>query len=377
MSRRPLMRIPYTSALPPARIVPSDATDHARAVTALKQFLSNSPNRKKSLSSDEPRTDHPRTVLLTGAGISVPSGLSDYRGPKGTYRTNPAYRSIYYHEFVESHESRKRYWARSFLGWPAVERSRPNAAHHAVAALGALGFCNGVITQNVDSFHPAAHPALQTVEIHGALRTLVCIGCRRPYPRTEFQRVLAELNPAWAQLLREAIVSGADEKENPVERAGFGIKTNPDGDVDLPGAPYTTFRYPACPRCMAEPRASGLDGGEVETTVDTEGGWTSGPGILKPGVIMFGESVNPSTKESAQRLIDEADQLLVIGSSLATMSALGLVRKARASGKAVGVVNLGGVREETEIFKDNDGGVRLEMAAEKILPAVVEALRRG
>lgn len=129
-----LMRIPYTAPLPAPTIIPTTATTISGAVAALHDFLT--PASSTS------------TVLLTGAGMSVASGLADYRGTKGTYTLNKTYRPIYFHEFVASHEARKRYWARSFLGWPNLNRSKPNAAHHAVARLGELGYISSVITQS-------------------------------------------------------------------------------------------------------------------------------------------------------------------------------------------------------------------------------------
>ena len=135
---KPLMRIPYTGPLPPAVIVPSTANTLPGAVHALERFFCYRPQRQAG------------TVLISGAGISVASGLADYRGTEGTYRQNPAYRPIYYDEFVNSHEARKRYWARSFLGWTNLHKARPNSAHLAVKALGDLGYVSHVITQSID-----------------------------------------------------------------------------------------------------------------------------------------------------------------------------------------------------------------------------------
>ena len=89
-----------------------------------------------------------KAVLLTGAGISVASGLADYRGIGGTYTLNKTYRPIYYHEFIANHEARKRYWARSFLGWTNLHKARPNVAHFAVKDLGKMGLVSSVITQS-------------------------------------------------------------------------------------------------------------------------------------------------------------------------------------------------------------------------------------
>ena len=136
------MRIPYTGPLPPPIIIPRSANTPSGALSALQNFLTG-PSAQQG---------NPKTVLLTGAGISVASGLADYRGTNGTYTQNKSYRPIYYNEFVNGsqsgHEARKRYWARSFLGWTNLHRARPNSGHWAVKSLGDMGFLRSVITQS-------------------------------------------------------------------------------------------------------------------------------------------------------------------------------------------------------------------------------------
>jgi len=161
------------------------------------------------------------------------------------------------------------------------------------------------------------------------------------------------------------------------------MKTNPDGDVDLPGAPYSTFRYPACPHCLANPPIA-ADGTRTKVEVDDEGAWkpASTAGILKPSVVMFGESIAASVKEAAEQAIDGSGRLLVLGTSLATYSAWRLARKAQEQGMPIGILNLGGVRGEEMFFKNLPGGqqgeagVRVEMGTDKILPGLVNQLRR-
>lgn len=155
----PFMRIPYTGPLPPPLIIPSNANTPAGAIAALSNFLSAppSPHLKASSSSSltsslsssaSAKVDDRQTVLLTGAGISVASGLADYRGVHGTYTLNKTYRPIFYNEFTSSHEARKRYWARSFIGWYNLTKAKPNDAHLAVKSLGDMGLVRSVITQS-------------------------------------------------------------------------------------------------------------------------------------------------------------------------------------------------------------------------------------
>lgn len=234
---------------------------------------------------------------------------------------------------------------------------------------------------DVDSFHPIAHPELETLELHGYLRSLVCVHCRSHVRRSQFQQDLSRLNPAWATFLVQMLEAGALDTENPDERRKRGLKTNPDGDVDLPGAPYGTFRYPACPTCLGNPPLLS-DGTRSKVETDEDGAWspTSTAGVLKPAVIMFGESIPENIKAAAEEAIDNANRILVIGSSLATYSAWRLVKRAQESGLPIGILNIGGVRGEEALLNgiraDDDGsqGVRCSQSAEKILPRVVEVL---
>jgi len=366
---KPLMRIPFTDPLSCPTIIPSAARTFEGALTALRNFFLFPP----------PNGLPQSTIILSGAGLSVASGLADYRGVNGTYRVNKTYRPIYYHEFLASHDARKRYWARSFLGWTALHKAQPNASHYAVRDLGNLGLISSVITQNVDSFHTRTHPHLSTLELHGYLRSTVCTSCWHEFPRDVFQDELARLNPIWATFLSETVASGVLDTEDPNERRARGIRMNPDGDVDVPNAPYTTFRYPACPKCLVSPPS------EAVVAVDSDGAWnpTSNAGVLKPAVVMFGESINASVKNAAEEAIDRAGKLLVLATSLATYSAWRLAKRAMDRGMPLAIVNLGGVRGEDVFFAQLDPQqpgnqrVRIDMSTESLLPALVQELRRS
>lgn len=373
-----LIRIPFTGPLPPPIIYPQSASTLPGAIDALTSFFT-APISPFLRGVDVGR--NAQTVLLTGAGISVASGLADYRGEHGTYRRNVSYRPIYFHEFVSSHEARKRYWARSFVGWPTMGKSKPNSSHWAISELGRKGYISSVITQNVDSFHNMAHPNLPIVELHGYLRSLVCVNCGNYIPRTNFQESLKKLNPAWAEFLEEMLKSGALDTENPEEQSKRGLKVNPDGDVEIPNVSYSTFRYPPCPRCLETPPYL-QNGTKGRVEAERDGSWSpkSNAGILKPAVVMFGESVNEKVKETAEDAIDEAGRLLVLGSSLATFSAWRLVERAHKRGMSIGILNIGGVRNETMLFDDSDTLIgtttrlRCNEKAEDVLPTVSKRL---
>lgn len=175
--------------------------------------------------------------------------------------------------------------------------------------------------------------------------------------------------------------TGALDSEHPDERRAKGLKSNPDGDVDVPNAPYTTFRYPACPICLESPPVL-PDGSRSNVQIDDDGAWSpkSTAGVLKPAVIMFGESIAANIKVAAEEAIDNASRILVIGSSLATYSAWRLVKRAKERNVPIGVLNLGGIRGEESFYADvpadNDGslGVRCSESADEILPSVVRNL---
>src|SRR5690242_1778092 len=89
-------------------------------------------------------------VVLSGAGLSTESGIPDYRGPSGSVRRASP---MTLQTFTGSLAARRRYWARSHIGWRVIARAVPNAGHHAVARLEAAGLVDAVVTQNVDGLH--------------------------------------------------------------------------------------------------------------------------------------------------------------------------------------------------------------------------------
>jgi NAD-dependent SIR2 family protein deacetylase len=178
--------------------------------------------------------------------------------------------------------------------------------------------------------------------------------------------------------------AGALDTDNPEEQRRKGLKLNPDGDVDLAEAPYSTFRYPSCSTCLEKPPIL-KDGRRGYVEVEPDGAWlpTSTAGILKPAVTMFGENIDPAVKIAAEEAIDDAGRLLVLGSSLATYSAWRLVERAYKRGMPIGIINVGGVRNEAMLFGQVGSGlegsnfgthVRCSHPAQAILPTVVSGL---
>jgi NAD+-dependent protein deacetylase sirtuin 4 len=257
-----------------------------------------------------------RVAVLTGAGISTESGIPDYRGPVTRARArNP----IRFAEYASSEAGRQRYWARAMIGWPRFVAAAPNVAHHALARLERARMVTGVITQNVDRLHHAAG-SREVIELHGALHEVRCLGCGDSMSRAAVQERLVALNP---------------------ELARAEVELAPDGDAELPLEWTAGFRVAACERCG---------------------------GVLKPAVVFFGESVPPAVVERAYALVEHADALLVIGSSLAVFSGYRFVRRAHDRGLPIAIVNLGETRG------DPYATLRLDAAAGEVIPALADAL---
>jgi len=219
---------------------------------------------------------------------------------------------------------------------------------------------------DVDSLHSRTPLVPPVIELHGTLRTLLCLTCQSHISRQLFQETLARLNPQWADFLRTAVEAGAFDAES-----SKGIRTNPDGDVDLPGASYALFRYPPCPQCLhSYPDRVKIDSDGAHIPEDSNGHST---GVLKPAVIFFGESLSDEVREAAKKGVEKVDSVLVVGSSLATYSAWRLVKDAYDAGKGIGIINIGGVRGEGQFFERKARGerLRLEFKASDVLDGVL------
>jgi NAD-dependent SIR2 family protein deacetylase len=237
---------------------------------------------------------HRRLFVLTGAGCSTRSGIPDYRDAEGRWkRVQP----VTFQAFMGEDKTRRRYWARSLIGWRRIRQAEPNDAHRALARLEAMGGIELLLTQNVDRLHQVAG-SVRVIDLHGRIDLVRCMDCERRSPRDAFQEELSRLNAEWVDL---------DATEAP------------DGDADLEGADFSTFVAPSCGYCG---------------------------GVLKPDVVFFGENVPRDRVDLASRHLDEADGLLIVGSSLMVYSGFRFVQRAASLGKPMAAVNLGRTRAD-------------------------------
>ena len=237
---------------------------------------------------------HPRLFVLSGAGVSTASGIPGYRDREGQWKRSPP---VMLQEFLAKPSARRRYWARSMLGWPVVAGAAPNAAHAALARLEAHGRLAQLVTQNVDGLHQRAGSS-DVLELHGSLGRATCVDCGATYPRREIQQWLDAAN------------------------AGFKCAPTavaPDGDADADACDLESFAVPECAGCG---------------------------GVIKPDVVFFGGSVPRERAAAASTAVDGCDAMLVIGSSLMAYSGYRLCEQAERLGKPIAAINLGRTRAD-------------------------------
>lgn len=251
-------------------------------------------------------------AVLCGAGLSTDSGIPDYRGPDARPR-----RQITLQEFSRSPAFRQRYWARSYVGFEKFEVAGPNAGHRALAELQRHGYVGGIITQNVDGLQQEAG-SVGVIDLHGRIDEVICMDCRQVTSRESLQARLREVNPGFLDAHDGSIA--------------------PDGDADIEST--EGFIVVDCLVCG---------------------------GRLKPHVVMFGETVLPEKVQASFDVVDAAEMLLVVGSSLQVQSGLRFVRRAHGQ-KPIAIINRGQTRG------DSMADVRLDAGVSETLTAIAGAL---
>jgi NAD-dependent SIR2 family protein deacetylase len=259
---------------------------------------------------------HPRLFVLTGAGVSTDSGIPGYRDADGRWKRAPP---VLLQDFLRSESVRKRYWARSMAGWPVVAHARPNGSHTALARLEAAGKLHRLVTQNVDGLHQRAGSS-DVIELHGNIGRVVCLDCGADHSRESIQRTLEADNPGFP---------------------GVNASAAADGDADLEGRYLHAIRVPPCAHCA---------------------------GVLKPDVVFFGESVPRVRVDAAMKSLEQADALLVVGSSLMVYSGYRFCEWACRMGKPMAAVNLGRTRADHLL------SLKVERSCAGALASLVERL---
>ena len=256
---------------------------------------------------------HGNVLVLTGAGLSTASGIPDYRDHDGVRRGRLPVQGP---EFRRSDAVRRRYWARSMVGWPTLAQASPNAGHRALAELEAAGRIGAVITQNVDGLHQRAG-SRKLIELHGNIHGVVCLECRAQFRRAAVQQRLLSDNP---------------------QLAAADAQPLPDGDAQLEPEALHDFQIPLCEECG---------------------------GTLQPDVVFFGDNIPPQRSADALELMRQADALLVVGSSLMVFSGYRFCKLAAEAGKPIAAVNMGKTRADDLIQ------LKITASAEEMLPRLL------
>ncbi len=258
---------------------------------------------------------NPSMVCLTGAGVSLASGIPTYRDREGDWQVSTP---ILHQAFLDEAGARQRYWTRSFSGWPAFAAAQPNPAHLGLQTLLRQGPIDYLVTQNVDSLHEKAG-SQPVYHLHGTLDWVDCLACTAAYSREAIQETLAtgRSRPDATAILR------------------------PDGDADLEFVPGGEIQIPICSAC----------GGD-----------------LKPRVVFFGGTVDADLVEKIYSVIRTADALLVVGSSLKLFSGYRFCRYAVNHRKPLLIINPGWTRA------DDLATLKLSTPAELAIPRLCAAL---
>lgn len=258
---------------------------------------------------------HQRLFVLTGAGCSTDSGIPDYRDREGAWKRTPP---VTIQAFTGDAATYRRYWARSWVGWPRIATAQPNTVHHVLAEWESGGRLSALLTQNVDGLHQRAG-CQAVIDLHGRIDAVICLDCGASLPRSDLQLVMETANPDWRM---------------PDSRIA------PDGDADIDPARISGFLPPRCDDCR---------------------------GMLKPDVVFFGEYVPRARVDAACRALSSSDALLVIGSSLMVYSGFRFARMAGESGMPIAILNRGRTRADTiaDLKLDADAGATLLAASQQ------------
>lgn len=262
---------------------------------------------------------HPRLVILTGAGISLQSGIPTYRDQNGVWMGSAP---MQHQDFIKHEHTRRRYWARSFIGRSTIANAQPNPAHFALAELEATGSVELLITQNVDNLHQRAG-SRHVIDLHGNLRDIHCLDCATRSSRDELQQRIAIYNP---------------------QLQGLSAEMRPDGDAILDEAHIEQVQVPECTACG---------------------------GVLMPEVVFFGGTVPVTRVQYCLDALQRADALLVVGSSLKVYSGFRFCLRAKEWNKPIALINPGQTRA------DEIASLHLKAGSATLLQSAITQLQKA
>jgi NAD-dependent deacetylase len=200
-----------------------------------------------------------RVLFFTGAGISTGSGISDYRGPDGLWKTR---RPVEFRDFMASAAARVEYWDQKLEVWPQLRDAIPNPTHLAIARFERARRVGAVVTQNIDGLHRKAGTSPELlVELHGSNLEVECMSCHATSdPEPQFAAFAATREPprcsacgghlkpatiSFGQSLRERDLSraiGAARSTDLVVSLGSSLSVHPAASIPLlaveRGVPY-------------------------------------------------------------------------------------------------------------------------------------------
>jgi NAD-dependent deacetylase len=163
-----------------------------------------------------------RILIFTGAGVSTGSGIPDFRGPDGIWKTK---KPVPYLDFMNSEEARLEYWQQKAEGWERYRCAQPNEVHCAVARLEGAGKLLMVVTQNIDGLHGKAGTSPgRLVELHGTMNAVECQSCHRRNEPAPFFREFKNTGhpprcPCGGYLKSATISFGQSLRQEDLERA--------------------------------------------------------------------------------------------------------------------------------------------------------------
>ena len=278
-------------------------------------------------------------AILSGAGLSTASGIPDYRSTKGSY--TKGHKPMQHQDFVKSTSKRKRFWARSLRGYKYFGSRSPNLAHKGLAALEKANAISGIVTQNVDRLHHLAGSS-NVVELHGRGDRVVCLSCAHAKPRALFTKEMEDLNASWMQ--KHGLTSFTVDNDNNTDKDDVDdIRADGDAHLDL-STDFDDFVVPCCDKCK--------------------------DGVMMPDLVFFGGSIRTDVKDAAAKIIDDADALIVIGSSCTVYSSYRLVRAAALADKPIVLINIG----ETRIDPFVSPNMKFETTTDEAIETMCRAL---